>query len=73
MSNKLSLFKLTVFWAKANITAIFFLVEQCLFWVTLTLKHPSASINPDNQALESKDVLSIGNLFIVVGLFPPPL
>lgn len=46
------------------------LVEQCLCCDTLTVKQPSASINPDNQAFESKGVLSKGNLLIVVTLVP---
>lgn len=53
ISNKLWLFKLTVFWTKAKITEIF-LVLQFLLSDTRTVKHPSLSIKPDNQALELK-------------------
>jgi len=66
--NKLSLFKLIAFWTKANITANF-LVEQCLSCVTFTVKQPSASTNPDNQASESKGVLFKGNLSIKIFFF----
>lgn len=54
---------------KAYITDIF-LVLQFLLSETRTVKHPSLSINPDNQALEYKGELSKGNLLKKVGLFP---
>lgn len=65
--SKLSL-KFRVFSSKANITATFFLVEECLFYVSLIVKQPLASINPYNQPFESKRKLSKGKLLMLISL-----